>query len=82
MRRFFEHLEKTDVLLVNPCAGMPLPKIEERVCRATCSRRRKPGASWTRRTPQTKIGIRDKAILEMFYCTGIRLEEMTAADRA
>src|SRR5580658_8014461 len=29
VRRFFEHLEKTDALLVNPCAGMLLPKSEK-----------------------------------------------------
>lgn len=76
LRRFFEHLEKTDALLVNPCEGVPLPKLEDRLPRnvLTPDEARRildaPDAS-------TKKGIRDRAILEMFYSTGIRLEEMT-----
>ena len=27
VRRFFEHLEATGVILVNPCPGIPLPRI-------------------------------------------------------
>ena len=30
LRRFFEHLETTDVILVNPCAGIMLPKLGSR----------------------------------------------------
>ena len=33
LRRFFEHLEKTDALLVNPCAGVLLPKVGQRLPR-------------------------------------------------
>ena len=33
LRRFFEHLEKTDALLVNPCEGVPLPRLEQRLPR-------------------------------------------------
>ena len=76
MRRFFEHLEKTDVLLVNPCAGMLLPKIEKRLPRNVLTPE-EAKALLNAPNTQTKIGIRDKAILEMFYSTGIRLEEMT-----
>ena len=76
VRRFFEHLEKTDVLLVNPCAGMLLPKIEKRLPRNVLTPE-EARALLNAPNTQTKIGIRDKAILEMFYSTGIRLEEMT-----
>jgi integrase/recombinase XerD len=75
VRRFFEHLEKTDVLLVNPCAGMMLPKIEKRLPRNVLTPE-EARALLNAPNTQTKIGIRDKAILEMFYSTGIRLEEM------
>jgi integrase/recombinase XerD len=76
MRRFFEHLEKTDALLVNPCEGVPLPKLEDRLPRNVLTPQEArhildaPDAS-------NKKGIRDRAILEMFYSTGIRLEEMS-----
>jgi integrase/recombinase XerD len=75
LRRFFEHLEKTDVLLVNPCEGVPLPRLEQRLPRSVFT------PEEVRRIldapdVKTKKGIRDKAILETFYSTGIRLEEM------
>lgn len=75
LRRFFEHLEATDVLLVNPCEGVPLPKLEDRLPRNVLTR---DEARRILDAPDTKTqkGIRDKAILETFYSTGIRLEEM------
>jgi len=76
LRRFFEHLEKTDVLLINPTAGVPLPKMEDRLPRNVLTpdeARRILDAP----DAKTKKGIRDKAILETFYSTGIRLEEMS-----
>ncbi|MGI8481669.1 MAG: tyrosine-type recombinase/integrase [Chthoniobacterales bacterium] len=77
LRRLFEHLESTDAILVNPCTGMLLPKMEERLPRNVLSQteaRRILDAPDT----QTKKGIRDRAILELFYSTGIRGEEMAA----
>ena len=75
LRRFFEHLEKTDALLVNPCEGVPLPKLEQRLPRSVFTPEEvkrildAPNA-------KAQTGIRDKAILETFYSRGIRLEEM------
>ncbi len=77
LRRFFEHLEATDAILLNPCIGLVLPKLEERLPRNVLSQaeaRRVLDAPDT----QTKKGIRDRAILELFYSTGIRGEEMAA----
>jgi len=76
LRRFFEHLEKTDAVLVNPCCKMVLPKLEDRLPRNVLT------PAEARRIldepdTQTRKGIRDKAILEVFYSTGIRLEEMS-----
>lgn len=76
LRRFFEHLEKTDAILLNPCAGLVLPKLPDRLPRNVLT----PGeAVRILNMPDTQrpIGIRDRAILELFYSTGIRLEEMT-----
>lgn len=75
VRRFFEYLEATDTILLNPCAGIVLPKLEKRLPRNILTQeeaRRLLNAPDT----QTKRGIRDKAILELFYSTGIRGEEM------
>ncbi len=77
LRRFFEHLETTDAVLLNPCVGLILPKLEDRLPRGVMSQaeaRRLLDAPDT----QTKKGIRDKAIMELFYSTGIRGEEMAA----
>jgi integrase/recombinase XerD len=77
LRRFFEHLEATDTVLLNPCVGMILPKLEDRLPRGVLSQaeaRRVLDAPDT----QTKKGIRDKALLELFYSSGIRGEEMAA----
>jgi len=76
LRRFFEHLEKTDVLLVNPTEGVPLPRLEDRLPRNILTPEE---VKRILDAPDTKTekGIRDKAILETFYSTGIRLEEMS-----
>ena len=76
VRRFFEHLEKTDVILVNPCPGIPLPRIRDRLPKTVLTEK-EAGALLDAPNTQTGLGIRDKAILETFYSTGIRLEEMT-----
>jgi len=75
LRRFFEHLEATDALLLNPTAGVPLPKLENRLPRSVLTQAEAKRILDAPDT-QTKKGIRDKAILETFYSTGIRLEEM------
>jgi integrase/recombinase XerD len=75
LRRFFEHLEAIDAILVNPCVGLVLPRLENRLPRGVLSEaeaRRLLDAPDT----QSKQGIRDKAILELFYASGIRAEEM------
>jgi integrase/recombinase XerD len=75
VRRFFEHLEATGVILVNPCPGIPLPRIGDRLPKTVLTEK-EAGAVLDAPDTQTGPGIRDKAILETFYSTGIRLEEM------
>jgi integrase/recombinase XerD len=76
LRHFFKHLEKTDTILVSPCAGLVLPKRADRLPKniLTPAEVRSILDAPNTQTPQ---GIRDKAILEMFYSTGLRLEEMS-----
>jgi len=75
LRRFFEHLETTDVILVNPCAGITLPKLASRLPKVVLTQG-EARALLDAPDTQTKTGIRDKAMLETFYSTGIRLDEM------
>lgn len=75
VKNWMEHLEKQGELFLNPCLGMTLPKIGNRLPRKILSQRevlrllKSPDLS----TPE---GLRDKAILETFYSTGLRLGEM------
>lgn len=75
VRRFCEHLEATDIILINPCTGIPLPRLGDRLPKAVLTEK-EAMALLNMPDTQTGVGIRDKAILEVFYSTGIRLEEM------
>jgi site-specific recombinase XerD len=75
LRHFFAHLENAGLLLLNPALSVPLPRREQRLPRRILkpSDARKlldaPDAA-------TPTGLRDRAILELFYSSGIRLAEM------
>jgi integrase/recombinase XerD len=75
VKRFFEHLEDSGTILVSPAGHLKEPKRIRTLprCILTRDEARKildaPNLS-------TLIGIRDRAVLEVFYSTGIRLEEM------
>lgn len=75
VKRLFEHLVATHRLLINPTEGI----VE------TCRRNRKIGPVLTLNEVKQlmeqpnlslKIGIRDRAIMEVLYATGIRLNEL------
>ena len=76
LKRFFEYLEETNRILINPAEHLKEPKRGSRLPSVilTDEEARKildqPDLS-------SMTGIRDRAILEVFYSTGIRLEEMT-----
>lgn len=75
IKRFFEYLESSNQILINPAGHIKEPKKETRLPRVvlTEDEARKildqPNLS-------TMAGIRDRTVLEVFYSTGIRLEEM------
>ena len=75
LRAFFTHLERIDAILVNPCADLVLPRLARRLPRGVLT------PAEARRVldapdVQTRTGLRDKAILEVFYSTGLRLAEL------
>ncbi|MGH8612588.1 MAG: tyrosine-type recombinase/integrase [Gammaproteobacteria bacterium] len=76
VRRFCEHLEATDQVFLNPCAGLVLVQADRGLPRTVLTRAEArailnaPDTQWPK-------GVRDRAILEVFYATGIRLEELT-----
>ena len=74
LRSFFSFLIKTSVLKNNPTTGLVSPKLdkplpeffrEDEIQKALCVV-----------TKDTATGSRDRAILELFYGTGIRLSEL------
>jgi integrase/recombinase XerD len=75
VKRFFEHLESSNYILINPAEYIKEPKKETRL----------PGAVLTEDEAKKILdqpnlsamtGIRDRTILEVFYSTGVRLEEL------
>jgi integrase/recombinase XerD len=75
-RRFFAYLEKTDVILLDPCNGVKTPKLSRQLPKSLSSRQARKLVNAPDTT--TPKGLRDQAILELFYSTGIRLGEMAA----
>jgi site-specific recombinase XerD len=76
VKRFFEYLEATQQILVNPAEAIQEPKRATRLPKFVLSQEQveKFLGSCDLSTP---AGIRSRAILEVFYSTGIRLGEMT-----
>lgn len=75
LRRFYDYLEHSGKILINPTSGFQLPKLEDRLPRDVLT------SSEIKRlldAPDTsnRKGVRDKAILEVMYSTGIRVGEL------
>ena len=77
LRWFFAHLERTDVILLNPCAGLREPKRDARLPRTVLTRAQ-ARRILARPDTATPKGVRDRAILELFYATGLRAAELAA----
>ncbi len=75
LKRFFEYLEESNHILINPAEHIKEPRRETRLPRVVLTEDEamkvldQPNLS-------TMTGIRDRTILEVFYSTGIRLEEL------
>lgn len=80
VRGFFKYLTRENVLLYNPASDLELPKLEKRLPKDVLT-----VAETERVLSQpdlaTPTGIRDRAILEMFYSTGIRRSELIDMER-
>ena len=77
IKRLFEFLEKANIVFINPAEFIIEPKKEKGVIKATLTPKEarkivdQPNLG-------TLPGIRDRAIFEVFYSTGIRLNELCA----
>jgi integrase/recombinase XerD len=75
VRGFFKWLTRNDVLLWNPASEIDLPKQEKRLPKAVLSVA-EAEAILAQPNVNDLLGLRDRAILEVLYSTGIRRMEV------
>jgi integrase/recombinase XerD len=75
VKRFFEYLETANVIFIDPARAIREPQKEKNLPRHVLSAK-EMNRILDQPNPALMTGIRDRAILEMFYATGIRLEEL------
>lgn len=77
---FFRYLTRENVLLYNPASELELPKLEKRLPKDVLTAEE---AERILSQPDitTPLGIRDRAILEVLYSTGIRRAELVDLER-
>jgi len=75
LRTWFKWLTKHNFILMNPASELDLPKLDKRLPRAILTEQE---AETVINQPDvtTATGLRDRAILETFYSTGIRRFEL------
>jgi integrase/recombinase XerD len=80
VRGFFKFLTRENVLLYNPASELELPKLEKRLPKDILSA---DEAERVLSQPDvdTPLGIRDRAILEVLYSTGMRRQELIELQR-
>jgi integrase/recombinase XerD len=80
VRGFFRFLTRENVLLYNPASELELPRLEKRLPKDILSAEE---AERVLAEPDvgTPAGIRDRAILEVLYSTGIRRQELINLER-
>ena len=75
IKRFFEFLEKTNIIFIDPAETIKEPQIQRNLPKRILT-----GKEINKLLDQpnlgTLIGIRDRGIIEVFYSTGIRKEEL------
>lgn len=75
IKRFFEYLTENNLVFIDPSEFIKEPKLEQNLPKSTLS---PAEAALVLDQPNlsTLTGIRDRAILEVFYSTGIRCNEL------
>jgi integrase/recombinase XerD len=71
---FFRRLVETERLLVDPSAAIVLPRIPQRLPHGTLSARQ-ANKLLSSCNLKTHLGLRDRAVLETLYCSGLRATE-------
>lgn len=79
LRSFCNFLQREGVLSANPALDVQAPKAKKRLPKTVDADQMNRLLSF--RTDE-QLGVRDKAIMELFYSSGLRLAELTALDLA
>ncbi len=74
LRLLFRYLAESHVLLVDPTVAIPMPRMSDRMTGPILSREEMKRLIDSV-GPSTPIGLRDRAILEFLYSTGLRVTE-------
>ena len=77
VRSFFGHLEKQGVIKANPVANARAPKLRNKLPRTLDADKTARLFDFEAKTPRDK---RDRAMLELFYGSGVRLAELVGID--
>jgi site-specific recombinase XerC len=75
VKGLFDWLSRTDAVISNPATSLTLPKTEDRIPAAVLSVD-EVEAVLAQPDTSTALGLRDRAILEVFYSTAIRRSEL------
>jgi integrase/recombinase XerC len=76
-RSWYAWLARHRGISANPCAGIKAPKSPKRLPDALTP---DEAAQLLQPTPDDVLGIRDKAMFELFYSSGLRLAELVGLD--
>ena len=77
LRGYFRHLTRQNFLLWNPAADLELPKVGRPLPRSVLTHEEMEQVL-SQADIDTDTGVRDRAILETLYSTGIRRSELTS----
>ena len=74
LKKFFQYMNKKNILKVDPAEGLKAPKVEKKVPNTLSV----DEVEFLLQQPEVHSpkGIRDRAMLELLYATGIRASEM------
>ncbi len=75
VKAFFRWLVKSGCFLYDPAAGLQFPRIKKNLPRGIMSKK-EINRVLSQPDPESPLGLRDKAILELLYSTGIRNAEL------
>lgn len=75
LRVFFKWLSKDNVILSNPASDLEMPRVEKRLPRAVLTEREMERVLVLPDTTDA-LGLRDRAMMEVLYSTGIRRNEL------